>query len=320
MDRLPQEVLNTVLEKVFMLLPHEDRKAAVMVNRVWRQIGEAPHLWSWVVLPEVDKDNSELVSEMLATRRLEKVANLIVVEASDTLLPGLVQHTSLKSLTLCDVSENLLRGVAQITGLKRLVFEPTNDNGSMFYDSQQFVDLLTSVTISSNSSLEMLDLSGFCLRYLPPNLLASAITRLVEVDLSQCSLFVSQIAALMKAIDKGDIPLKHLNLWSAMSCNGREGIHDLRPLVKLVSVDISQNIFIHQELVDFFSALSPNSKLRELRMQGARIKDRGRHLLSEDMEENTQLMATAVNFLGELTMDANTSQVITFVREAQKIR
>ena len=105
-----------------------------------------------------------------------------------------------------------------------------------------------------------------------------------------------------------------------MRWNGTEGIHDLRPLVKLVSVDISQKIFIHQELVDFFSALSPNSKLRELRMQGARIKDRVRHLLSEDMEENTQLMARAVNLLGELTMDANTSQVITFVREVQKIR
>ena len=118
MDKLPQEVLNTVLEKVFMLLLHEDRKAAVMVNRVWRQIGEAPHLWSWVVLPEVDRDNSELVSEMLATRRLGKVENLIVVEASDTLLPGLAQHSGLKSLTLCHVSENLLRGVAQHQALK----------------------------------------------------------------------------------------------------------------------------------------------------------------------------------------------------------
>ena len=189
----------------------------------------------------------------------------------------------------------------------------------MLYDSQQFVDLLTSVTISSNSSLEMLNLSGFYLHNLPPTLLASAITRLVEVDLSQCSFFVHQIAALMKAIDEGDTPLKHLNLWSAMNCNGRKGIHDLRPLVKLVSVDISQNLFIHQELVDFFSALTPDSKLRELRMQGARIKDRGRHLVSEDMEENTQLMARALNFLGEVTMDANTSQVIMFVREAWKI-
>ena len=42
--------------------------------------------------------------------------------------------------------------------------------------------------------------------------------------------------------------------------------------------------------------------------------------MSEDIEENTQLMATALNFLGEVTMDANTSQVITFVREAGKIQ
>ena len=288
MDRLPQQVLYTVLEKVFLLLPQKDRKAAVMVNRAWRQIGEAPHLWSWVVLPEVDEDNIEMVSEMLATRRLEKVENLTVVKASDKLLLGVAQHI----------------------GLKRLVFERRPDNQEMLRYSQDFDDLLTAVS-SGDSSLEILSLSGLYLYHLPPTLFASAIARLVEVDLSHSRLFEHQIAAIMEAINKGDISLKRLCLSNARNAMKGEALHDLKPLVKLQSVDLSENIFLRQQLVNFFAALSPDSNLRELRIAGSRIKDRGHQLLSQGMEENIQLIAEAVNFLEKVTMDANPSQVIT---------
>ena len=50
MDKLPLSVLEEVLRKVFELLPREDRKAGVMVNSKWREVGEARHLWAWVAL------------------------------------------------------------------------------------------------------------------------------------------------------------------------------------------------------------------------------------------------------------------------------
>ena len=51
MDRLPLPVLELVLKKVFEVLPRKDRKSGVMVNSLWRKVGEAPHLWAWVQLP-----------------------------------------------------------------------------------------------------------------------------------------------------------------------------------------------------------------------------------------------------------------------------
>ena len=46
---LPAEML----ERVFHLLPPRDLKAVVLVCRWWREVGEAPWLWAWVVVPGV---------------------------------------------------------------------------------------------------------------------------------------------------------------------------------------------------------------------------------------------------------------------------
>ena len=50
MDQLSSELL----EKIFEFLPHKNRKTVMLVNSLWRNIGEASHLWTWVKLPTID--------------------------------------------------------------------------------------------------------------------------------------------------------------------------------------------------------------------------------------------------------------------------
>ena len=70
MEKLPMEVL----EKVFEVLPRKDRKAGVLVNSLWRKVGERPRLWAWVRLPRVyDQNIRAQVIEMLSFERLARV-------------------------------------------------------------------------------------------------------------------------------------------------------------------------------------------------------------------------------------------------------
>ena len=71
METLPDELL----EKVFEFLLARDRKAGVLVNKRWREVGEAPKFWTWVKLPRVEcrPTNQARVIEMIKSRRLAKV-------------------------------------------------------------------------------------------------------------------------------------------------------------------------------------------------------------------------------------------------------
>ena len=41
-----------VLDLVFELLPPRDMRNVVLVCQLWREVGEAPRFWVWVVLRE----------------------------------------------------------------------------------------------------------------------------------------------------------------------------------------------------------------------------------------------------------------------------
>ena len=103
MDRLSLSEMEEVLKKVFEVLPRKDRKAGVMVNSLWRQVGEASGFWAWVQLPRVVDQNSwARVIDMLRCERLAGVEK-IVIEAgavSEDLLQALINHEGLKRIIL----------------------------------------------------------------------------------------------------------------------------------------------------------------------------------------------------------------------------
>ena len=70
---LPPEML----ERVFLQLPPSSLKVVVLVCRRWREVGEAPGLWAWVVI-RVTRENMSNMVERLDCRRLRAVRELRV--------------------------------------------------------------------------------------------------------------------------------------------------------------------------------------------------------------------------------------------------
>ena len=59
-----------VLELVFGLLPPRDMKNVVLVCRLWREVGEAPGLWAWVILRLTRVNMSTMSRTLRAVREL----------------------------------------------------------------------------------------------------------------------------------------------------------------------------------------------------------------------------------------------------------
>ena len=88
---LPPELLH----KVFLLLAPEDIKAAVLVCRLWREVGEAPSLWSWVVLRVTSWDQTDML-ELLERRRMKNVKEVRVMTVTDEVLQAVIKHEGLR--------------------------------------------------------------------------------------------------------------------------------------------------------------------------------------------------------------------------------
>ena len=109
-ERVPVEVL----EKIFEFLPVKDRKTVVQVNSLWRKAGEAPHLWTWVRLPEVDDQNSRARAiEMMSSERLARVdlISVFAEAASEDLLQAMIKHSGLKTIVLGELGGELPAGL-----------------------------------------------------------------------------------------------------------------------------------------------------------------------------------------------------------------
>ena len=106
MDQLPPELL----EKIFEFLPRQDRKTVVLVNSLWRNVGEASHLWAWVKLPIInDLDSCERAIDMLRSGRHAGAAEIVLradavhyfpTAVSETLLNAVIQHTGLRRMDI----------------------------------------------------------------------------------------------------------------------------------------------------------------------------------------------------------------------------
>ena len=303
MDRLPIEVL----EKVFEFLPYEDRKAVVLVNSRWRKAGEAPHLWTstglyWVA----DRKRRKKAMKMLSFKRLARVDEIgINAEAvSNNLLEAMIQHTGLKKIELWggyNTGGKLPAGLdSQLMTEALAKVEDLSVYSSL--PPHHLYDLLTEVS-QGRSTLNRLSLNTN-LGEVPAALVASALTRLVEVYLAS-RLTTDQAAVLMEAIDQDDSSLKKLTLHSSLPTEDeRTGPINLKPLVKLEVVMLFGNFHTRQELVDFFAAIFPSTKLRTLS-----FCSRLPWPAEEEMDGNTKVVARAINFLEWVNMNFHPYQV-----------
>ena len=101
-DQINPLLLPEVLHQVLRLLSPQDLKAAVLVCCLWREVGEAPKLWTWVVLRE-NRENQSTMVELLERRRMKTVMKIVVETVSEELLEVVVRHQGLKVMKLEDM-------------------------------------------------------------------------------------------------------------------------------------------------------------------------------------------------------------------------
>ena len=304
-----------VLEMIFEFMEIGDRKSGVLVSKQWRAAGEAPRFWSWVQLPPVEEDHHRerviwmLTCGRLAKARMEELFIKRCEVVNEDLLRAMIGHRRIKRIVISDPKQSLLPARLSTDLLvEALISVESLDFECCLFLTDVQVALMTRMTRMPRYPLKNLSLGSHWSRA-PPNLFASALTKLVEVKICSGITF-AQLQALMKAIDQGNTTLKKISLHK-LSCLPTRGekILDLRPLVNLEEVEL-HCCLRKQELALFFEALSPTTRLRKLMLDdGGNGYGHGNGWVMDNNLPNEA--ARAVNFLEEVTMSALPYQVVT---------
>ena len=133
---------------------------------------------------------------------------------------------------------------------------------------------------------------------------------MVKVELRIAILTFDQVAALMEGIDQGNSSIEKLFLDFSLPSEGERTWHfNLKPLVKVKEVVLYDNFLTRQELVDFFAAMSPSTKLRKLEISQRKSSRLKTWPEEEEMDGSSGVMAKAINFLDKVHLDARPYQV-----------
>ena len=90
-----------ILKYIFSLLPPPDLKAAVLVCKLWAEVGQAPDLWNWVAF-KVCQENMESMPERLQQPRMKKVKEMKMnpcnTTVSNDFMVALAMHSGLRAV------------------------------------------------------------------------------------------------------------------------------------------------------------------------------------------------------------------------------
>ena len=264
---LPAELL----ERVFGLVPPLDLRAVVLVCRRWREVGEVPGLWAWVLL-RTD------MPEVVAARRLGAVRALTAGAVSEDLLLAVVRHRGLRRLELANINVSAVR--PELLG--RLVERLEDVNlFHTFLTRDQATAIFTA--ISQNSKLKRLNIGNNKLSLIHPALLAEAVSNLEEVSFQQqmlnshqpTSIFMSlsgeaaltshQIGAVFAVGGRGT-KLRHLNL-AGNNLSSVEPGHLAQVVSRLEDMNLyDTSLTSHQVEAVIQALVRPSSRLKRLNM------------------------------------------------------
>ena len=260
--KLPAEML----EKVFHLLPYRDRKAVVQVCRWWREVGEAPCLWKWVVL-RVAQENQGSMAELLGSRRVGGVSRLVVrdrVELTEELLQAVAAHPALDRLLVGAyvTPPNNLSLVAEVLG----GLEEVRLSTQLRKDYSAWLEAVASLP-QDGARLRKLNLSENTLSSkVDPELLGRAVARVEEVNLWRTSLSPKQGAALCSALQEAASRVRVLNLSeSSLAAVRAEELG--AAVARLEEVNLDYTRLTSSQARQVWAALAGPSKLRKLTIQ-----------------------------------------------------
>ena len=164
--------------------------------RWWRQIGEAPVLWSWLRLPTVNQKNIDVIQELLErSKRLQGIETLVARVVSEELLLAVAQHKSLKRL---DFAYTDLTSVEPIVLARAICKMEEVDLGKSQFSPEQ-ANLIFQ-HLSKHNSLQSLNLFSTNLFAVRPQQLAQAVTQVHQVTLWSCRLTPRHSEAIFRAM------------------------------------------------------------------------------------------------------------------------
>jgi len=206
--KLPAEVL----ERIFRLLPPPTLKVILQVCRRWRDVGEAPSLWTWVSLPPVTELSLPSAANMLRSKRLSLATCLEARAVSRELLEAISNHPALRGLDIgystCSLSAipAPLLVHALTSGLQSVDMRKTG----MTLDQ---VEALFKAMTRDGIKLKSLNLSWITsIAYLEPKLISDVAMLLERIDLGFIQLTQAQSLALFEGLKQHTSALKRLNL------------------------------------------------------------------------------------------------------------
>ena len=198
---LPMEML----ERIFMFLPPKDLKTVMRVCKRWKEVGSAPKLWSWIVLKLNTSSHGEYAYQWFR----EDV-----------------------ELCLQKISLPRLQAVREIQLYKdrKVHWEKDEDSGV------KLIEPLLCKALS-HPGLKKLVIHGWDIRKIEPELLASFLTKMEEMDISDITMSAEQSGVFFSAIKKVEKLTLKLDLSLCSVQELFKALHEEDASVKSLSID-----------------------------------------------------------------------------------
>ena len=166
---LPREVLHLV----FCHLSPDHLKAALLVCRCWREVGEAPGLWKNINLRITRKDFG-LIPEVLAARRMLAVREITLEEKKEEEVEEAKEAKEVEDVEEAKEAKEVYEEVAEVEEVL--------------------------LAICRHRGMTRLNLAGTDLRSVDHGLLARLVHRLKRLDVTAAKLTSQQIEAILVAL------------------------------------------------------------------------------------------------------------------------
>ena len=301
METVPAEML----ERIFRLLPHKDLKTVVLVCRRWRQVGEAPRLWAWVVLT-VTRENISYMPGLLEARRLQAVKELVLTHIGEDgkLLKAVVKHQGLKKLEF--VCENLgdleqpeqlwpiVQPSVRLLGQAMSRMEVVTVMEPSVLTSWQEQEIFKAIALGESKLTKLhMDFEENPMSSVEPGMLARALGKIREVRLPYALLGKVQIEKILDSIIEG-CKIKILDVEGNI-------LTDLDPQIlaeavcKLDAANLNDTDLTTPQIKTIFTAISSDENIL--------LKDL--NIGENEVQVKPELLAAAVTKLERLNLNSS---------------
>ena len=200
-----------VISKILSSLSPRDMKSAVLVCKMWREVGESSSLWSWAMVKICPGD----VGHILNSRRLQIVQEINLYDPDGDWSDSEEVEQLLQTLGRCQKLK-IIQGLGHLplSGVKERIVSclvnKVEEISMGYYAMPETAKTILSV-IRQDTQLRRIYCRYTDLSSIQPDSLATVVHRMVDVWLYDTRLEPAQLTAILLKIDETS-KLKYLNI------------------------------------------------------------------------------------------------------------